>query len=105
MTWSTGCLARECRRCRGCILRARDNHHRRSRRAKQEILRVLNQPGQGDMADSTASSAASAAPSPLDWRPMGNPWLIATAVMAATFMEVLDTTVVNVSLPHIAGTL
>ena len=36
---------------------------------------------------------------------MGNPWLIAAAVMAATFMEVLDTTVVNVSLPHIAGTL
>ena len=29
-----------------------------------------------------------------------NPWLIAFAVMFATFMEVLDTTVVNVSLPH-----
>jgi DHA2 family multidrug resistance protein len=34
-----------------------------------------------------------------------NPWLIAVAVMFATFMEVLDTTVVNVSLPHIAGSL
>jgi DHA2 family multidrug resistance protein len=34
-----------------------------------------------------------------------NPWLIAVAVMAGTFMEVLDTTIVNVSLPHIAGTL
>src|SRR4051794_1968680 len=34
-----------------------------------------------------------------------NPWLIAVSVMFATFMEVLDTTVVNVSLPHIAGTL
>src|SRR5213592_1323260 len=34
-----------------------------------------------------------------------NPWLIAIAVMFATFMEVLDTTVVNVSLPHIAGSL
>ncbi len=34
-----------------------------------------------------------------------NPWLIAVAVMASTFMEVLDTTVVNVSLPHIAGSL
>jgi len=34
-----------------------------------------------------------------------NPWLIAIAVMASTFMEVLDTTVVNVSLPHIAGNL
>jgi DHA2 family multidrug resistance protein len=34
-----------------------------------------------------------------------NPWIVAIAVMFATFMEVLDTTVVNVSLPHIAGTL
>jgi DHA2 family multidrug resistance protein len=34
-----------------------------------------------------------------------NPWLIAIAVMLGTFMEVLDTTVVNVSLPHIAGNL
>jgi len=34
-----------------------------------------------------------------------NPWLIAAAVMSATFMEVLDTSVANVALPHIAGTL
>jgi len=34
-----------------------------------------------------------------------NPWIVAVAVMFATFMEVLDTTVVNVSLPHIAGNL
>ncbi|MGB8065488.1 MAG: DHA2 family efflux MFS transporter permease subunit [Candidatus Sulfotelmatobacter sp.] len=34
-----------------------------------------------------------------------NPWLVAIAVMVSTFMEVLDTTVVNVSLPHIAGSL
>jgi DHA2 family multidrug resistance protein len=34
-----------------------------------------------------------------------NPWIVAIAVMSATFMEVLDTTVVNVSLPHIAGNL
>ena len=34
-----------------------------------------------------------------------NPWIIAVAVMFGTFMEVLDTTVVNVSLPHIAGSL
>ena len=34
-----------------------------------------------------------------------NPWLIAVSVMFATFMEVLDTTVVNVSLPHIASTM
>jgi DHA2 family multidrug resistance protein len=34
-----------------------------------------------------------------------NPWIVATSVMFGTFMEVLDTTVVNVSLPHIAGSL
>jgi DHA2 family multidrug resistance protein len=34
-----------------------------------------------------------------------NPWIIAVAVMLGTFMEVLDTTIVNVSLPHIAGSL
>src|ERR1041384_5833610 len=37
--------------------------------------------------------------------PVVNPWLIAVAVMFGTFMEVLDTTVVNVSLPHIAGSM
>ena len=37
--------------------------------------------------------------------PHVNPWIIAIAVMFSTFMEVLDTTVVNVSLPHIAGNL
>jgi DHA2 family multidrug resistance protein len=39
------------------------------------------------------------------WRPAANPWLIATVVTLAAFMEVLDTTIVNVALPHIAGTL
>src|SRR6516164_9192611 len=39
------------------------------------------------------------------WRPSHNAWLIATAVMAATFMEILDTSVANVALPHIAGNL
>jgi MFS transporter, DHA2 family, multidrug resistance protein len=38
-------------------------------------------------------------------QPYVNPWIVAVAVMFATFMEVLDTTVVNVSLPHIAGSL
>ena len=40
-----------------------------------------------------------------NWRPAGNPWLIAVVVTLAAFMEVLDTTIVNVALPHIAGTL
>ena len=34
-----------------------------------------------------------------------SPWIIALTVMLATFMEVLDTSVANVSLPHIAGSL
>jgi DHA2 family multidrug resistance protein len=38
-------------------------------------------------------------------RPAVNPWLVAVAVMSSTFMEVLDTTVVNVALPHIAGSM
>src|ERR1700741_4431407 len=37
--------------------------------------------------------------------PKINPWIVAIVVMFATFLEVLDTTVVNVSLPHIAGSL
>ena len=40
-----------------------------------------------------------------DWTPTFNPWLIAASVMLATFMEVLDTSVANVALPHIAGNL
>ena len=39
------------------------------------------------------------------WKPRSNPWLIAVVVTLAAFMEVLDTTIVNVSLPHIAGTV
>ncbi len=39
------------------------------------------------------------------WTPRANPWVIAIVVTLAAFMEVLDTTIVNVSLPHIAGTM
>jgi len=42
---------------------------------------------------------------PAAWLPRANPWLIAASVMLATFMEVLDTSVANVALPHIAGSL
>jgi len=37
------------------------------------------------------------------WRPRYNPWLIAFIVTLATFMEVLDTSIANIALPHIAG--
>ncbi|MGD0097192.1 MAG: DHA2 family efflux MFS transporter permease subunit [Terracidiphilus sp.] len=39
------------------------------------------------------------------WKPAANPWLIAASVMLATFMVVLDSSVANVALPHIAGNL
>ncbi len=44
-------------------------------------------------------------PANLDWKPRHNPWLIALTVTLATFMEVLDTSIANVALPHIAGSL
>jgi DHA2 family multidrug resistance protein len=51
----------------------------------------------------------SAAAPPLEnadiWRPAVNPWVIAITVTLATFMEVLDTSIANVALPHIAGSL
>ena len=39
------------------------------------------------------------------WKPRYNPWVIALTVTLATFMEVLDTSIANVALPHIAGGL
>ena len=41
----------------------------------------------------------------IEWRPSANPWMIAASVMTATFMVVLDSSVANVALPHIAGNL
>ena len=40
---------------------------------------------------------------PLYWRPRYNPWLVAFTVSLATFMEILDTSIANIALPHIAG--
>ncbi len=39
------------------------------------------------------------------WRPSHNQWAVAMTVTLATFMEVLDTSIANVALPHIAGSL
>src|SRR6476469_5023526 len=38
-------------------------------------------------------------------KPQVNPWIIAVAVSLAAFMEVLDTSIANVALPHIAGNM
>src|ERR1700745_92474 len=51
------------------------------------------------------SAGAASSPGEEIWRPKGNPWIIAVAVSLAAFMEVLDTSIANVALPHIAGNL
>src|SRR5947208_2782667 len=55
--------------------------------------------------DDQANNGAAAATAESEWRPAVNPWLITIAVMLATFMEVLDTSIASVALPHIAGSL
>jgi DHA2 family multidrug resistance protein len=54
--------------------------------------------------DSAANSAALSLPAE-PWRPKFNPWLIAVVVAMAAFMEVLDTSIANVALPYMAGSL
>ncbi|MGD1093660.1 MAG: DHA2 family efflux MFS transporter permease subunit [Bryobacteraceae bacterium] len=53
----------------------------------------------------SATETLATPPVPAVWRPKHNPWAIALVVTMATFMEVLDTSVANVALPHIAGNL
>jgi DHA2 family multidrug resistance protein len=48
---------------------------------------------------------AAAADANAAWKPKHSPWLVTISVMLATFMEVLDTSIANVALPHIAGNL
>src|SRR5579863_8226514 len=57
------------------------------------------------MPENTEAPAAVSAPRPEPWAPKYNPWLIAVVVAMAAFMEVLDTSIANVALPHIAGDL
>ena len=49
--------------------------------------------------------ALAPAPPSAQWKPRVNPWLIAATVALAAFMEVLDTSIANVALPHISGDL
>jgi len=55
------------------------------------------------MASTTITSGAASAIDHDAWRPRFNPWLVAMTVTLATFMEVLDTSIANIALPHIAG--
>jgi DHA2 family multidrug resistance protein len=52
-----------------------------------------------------SDAATPATVEPAHWTPKSNPWAIAASVMTATFMVVLDSSVANVALPHIAGNL
>src|SRR5579859_5880482 len=56
-------------------------------------------------ADGASPPAESPALDHAHWEPSANPWAIAISVMTATFMVVLDSSVANVALPHIAGSL
>ncbi len=60
-----------------------------------------------DSSDASAARGGGAAAIAFEqeWHAPHNPWLIAIVTTLATFMEVLDTTIVNVALPHIAGNL
>ena len=53
----------------------------------------------------SANTASIAVPNVAAARPAINPWIIAVTVTMATFMELLDTAIANVALPHIAGGL
>jgi MFS transporter, DHA2 family, multidrug resistance protein len=53
----------------------------------------------------SASAASIPLPGVRAARPAINPWIIAVTVTLATFMELLDTAIANVALPHIAGGL
>jgi len=61
---------------------------------------ALPAPGSVTVNNPNAQPVAAAA-----WKPRVNPWLIAMTVALAAFMEVLDTSIANVALPHIAGSL
>jgi MFS transporter, DHA2 family, multidrug resistance protein len=50
-------------------------------------------------------SQPAAKPVDRPWQPRINPWIVAMTVTLATFMEVLDSSIANVALPHIAGGL
>jgi MFS transporter, DHA2 family, multidrug resistance protein len=59
----------------------------------------------GNVPDRVPPADVPPLPAPPVWRPKFNPWLIAVTVALAAFMEVLDTSIANVALPYMAGSL
>jgi DHA2 family multidrug resistance protein len=71
-------------------------------RSKEPVLPEKSSP-QGV---AVAASKTVTNPSPTaGWKPRVNPWIIAATVAMAAFMEVLDTSIANVALRHISGSL
>jgi DHA2 family multidrug resistance protein len=67
---------------------------------------IPDSPAQSQATESkTVKNPNISADSHAGWKPRVNPWLIAMTVALAAFMEVLDTSIANVALPHIAGDL
>jgi MFS transporter, DHA2 family, multidrug resistance protein len=67
---------------------------------------IPDSPGQSQAAASkTVKNPNIALNEHAQWKPRVNPWAIAATVALAAFMEVLDTSIANVALPHIAGDL
>jgi DHA2 family multidrug resistance protein len=81
------------------------------KRQDQQVRRALLSELQPALPTGTTTAAAVErtveAPAAVQagWKPRANPWLIAATVALAAFMEVLDTSIANVALPHIAGSL
>jgi DHA2 family multidrug resistance protein len=70
------------------------------------VRRITNQQPESRDPPSMAAATATAPPDAAHEATQGiNPWWIAAAVMLATFMEVLDTSIASVALPYIAGSL
>jgi DHA2 family multidrug resistance protein len=69
--------------------------------ASEGALPAPIQPAEKTVVNPAVNLAAGSA----RWKPRTNPWLIAATVALAAFMEVLDTSIANVALQHIAGDL
>ena len=83
------------------------SHRARSRSERRSSAAAWNVGSAGGAGPVSSSTTLPAPPpvAPEVWKSKHNPWIIALVVTMATFMEVLDTSIANVALPHIAGSL